>query len=1100
MRKTTKLLVLIAVLIAIFAFSFTVSAEQANGWVDNQDGTWSYYQDGDMVYDEEIFYNGRYYRLNEYGIMIDGDWYYNFWDGGYYYYHTGGASAYGKVLVDGKYYLFGEHGDLIKGQAIEVKTSNGYECYYGDENGYPITLPNNKWKEIPTEWGTEWYYVQNGRLCHDGIYKIDGAYYCFYWGGSLVTETTFYADNKCFYCAENGVARELANNKWTKIGNDWYYVKNGTLPDGITTVDGKDYYFFSGLMAADDLIYANYYDEDAMHWVDCRYYAKPDGVLAKNEWFEYSDYWRYAGSDHSVYNNGLTKIGPYYYYFYNWYAAAQNEIIDTGDGIYIVGDNCRATKANGWFKHPISKQWMYAKGNELYREGVYTIDGVKYAFDWEGEMLTDTIKYYDGKYYLINANGEVVTTYGWQKKNGNHYFVNNDGTLAQGWLLNGGTWYYMQPAMSYCDLITEDGWLYYTNVNGEYKQITGNGFYNASVGMIYLKNNRIVTNKWEYISGKWYYFNEAGAMSCDGNSYIDGKWYHFDANGAMANNGWIRNSSGNWLYANPDGTLYTGKDSAGYLFDSTGYLQVNTTYNYNGIWYVTNADGKVIGSLKDNGWTKVNNHWYYVDYGSLTTGSMVIDGKYYSFDSQGRMRSGGIYESHFLNADGSARTGWIYYDGNWYYGDPDDYGWLYSEGVFTIEGKKYFFYNRVLQQNVTTAYYDTVVTTNADGVVTKEVYANGWTYNSLDSYGEVYYYENGKGYCGWKGDYYLVDGRLITDEIIEYKGKSYYLGVDGKYIRNGWLEIWGDYIFARGDGSLAKNEWIATNGGKYWYYFSDVWMVRDCTIAIDGVNHKFNADGVWVGEYKASSNKDGWVKNGNNWNFYMAGEKVCYQEIYDGGYWYYMDYNGTMVTNSFAYSHDNYSDYYYYDADGRRVNYTNWKKINGYWCYFNDKGYVTTGWIKDGNTYYYQGIKYIVDKDGDIITSTVAMITGYYSDGRSLYYFNKDGKYVKTITATGWYKSDEGDWYYVENGRLYTDGVYKIGDYYYAFYYDGEMVENEEYDGYYFGADGRKITKKGWNKVGKEYIYVNQNGYVAYNGIFLIDGKEYVFQHGYWLG
>lgn len=1099
MRKTAKLLALIAVVIALFAFTFTVSAEVTSGWDQNPDGTWSYYEDGYMVYDQEIWYEGHWYRIDENGIMLENEWYEANWGDDWYYYGAGGKAACGKVWVDGNYYLFEVDGFLVKYRAIEIQTSTGYECYYGDENGYAITLPNNQWKEINTEWNTEWYYVLNGRLCHSGIYKIGGAYYCFYGDGSLATNTTYQTGDKCYYCADNGVARELVNNQWTKIGDEWYYVKNGELPDGITTVGGATYYFFNGRMAADELIYANYYDEGEMHWVDCRYYAKPDGVLAKNLWFEYDGYWRYAGDDYSVYNNGLTKIGPYYYYFYSWYAAAQNEVIETDDGVYIIGDNCRATKANGWFKHPVSKEWMYVKGNEFYTDGIYTIDGVKYAFDWEGAMITDTIKYFDGYYYLINSNGEVVTTYGWQKFGGEHYFVNSDSTLAEGWLLNGGTWYYMQPAMSYCDIITEDGWLYYTNVKGEYKQITGNGFYDLGESIVYLKNNKVVVNAWEKINGKWYYFAEGGRMIHNAVFHIKGHNYYFDASGAMADKGWTRTSNGSWVYANSDGTLYVGKDGAGYIFNGSGYLQVNTTTKYAGTWYVTNSDGKAIGSLKNNDWTKVNGYWYYVEDGELVTFDFIDNkGNYYYFDGNGRMMSGGFYGGRFLSGTGEAKKGWIKYDGRWYYGDPDDYGYLFYNGIYLIDGKKYFFVDRILQQNATLAHYDMVITTNADGVVTKEVSANGWTYDSTGDYGSVYYYENGKGYNGWKGDYYLRDGYLVTDEVIEYKGKSYYVGVDGRYIRNGWHEIWGDYMFARGDGSLAEDEWIATNNGKYWYYFDGYLMVYDRVMTIDGVKHQFNAEGVWKGEYKAASYKDGWQKIGGKWYFYMAGEKVRYQELYDGGKWYYFDYNGEMITNQFAYS--NSDVYCYYGADGARVNYKGWKLINGKWTYFDDKGYTSYGWIFDGSNYYYQDWYYIVDKNGEETASGIGMITGYVVTSRVLSYFGSDGKYVKAITATGWY-SDKGVWYYVENGRALTDGIYTIGNANYAFDYDGQMVSNRVYDGRYFGTDGKMVTKQGWyyNSKQKVWHYVTSNGYAAMWGIYKIDGKEYVFEYGDWI-
>ena len=62
------------------------------------------------------------------------------------------------------------------------------------------------------------------------------------------------------------------------------------------------------------------------------------------------------------------------------------------------------------------------------------------------------------------------------------------------------------------------------------------------------------------------------------------------------------------------------------------------------------------------------------------------------------------------------------------------------------------------------------------------------------------------------------------------------------------------------------------------------------------------------------------------------------------------------------------------------------------------------------------------------------------------------------------------------------------------------MVSNEVYNSRYYGANGALVTKAGWYSTEEGWVYVNNNGFVANNGIFLIGGKEYVFQYGYWVG
>ena len=112
---------------------------------------------------------------------------------------------------------------------------------------------------------------------------------------------------------------------------------------------------------------------------------------------------------------------------------------------------------------------------------------------------------------------------------------------------------------------------------------------------------------WQYISGKWYFFDQEGVkktgwvsdgswyyLAADGSmqtgwKFISGKWYYLYSDGAMAT-GWAK-VDGVWYYLNTSGALVTGWFQAGgkwYYAYSSGALAVNTTIN----GYTLNANGE----------------------------------------------------------------------------------------------------------------------------------------------------------------------------------------------------------------------------------------------------------------------------------------------------------------------------------------------------------------------------------------------------------------------------------------------------------------------------------------------------------------------------
>ena len=683
----------------------------------------------------------------------------------------------------------------------------------------------------------------------------------------------------------------------------------------------------------------------------------------------------------------------------------------------------------------------------------------------------------------------------------------------------------MTPYMTYCTYFIDDNaQVYIANTQGHSQKLTTTGFLNLYGAKGYLRNGKVVTSEWIKLDGIWYYANENGTICSNGSYKIDGNYYCFDADGKMFVGGWITlNNGATWYYANSGGVLKTGYDSAtGYVFTSTGRLTNDAVVLMDGICYVSDKDGKLVGKIDKIGWNQVGSDWFYVDSYEESDGYIykyllesdgyLIGDKCYGFDSDGRMITNQIRYGHYFSNSGSALTGWQKLDGKWYYGNPEDYGRLYTDGIYEIDGKRYVFNeDGILREGETFFYWysDTVITVDSSGAIINEAKPNGWYYDERWGYGECYYYENGNVYTGWVGNYYVDGGIMAIDSIIEdtNTGKLYYIGKKGLKAGAGWSKMYGDWIYAQADGSLVCDQWLKL--GSTWYYFDGPYMVANGIYTIDGEEHKFAENGAWLGEYKSETVKadngckDGWQKIDGKWYFSMAGRFVSGEYLYIDGKWYFFYDNGEMAANCFMlYTGD---DLVYFTASGAQADYTGWQKMNGKWVYFNNDHTIDLGWIKDGNEYYYQtcNLDY-TDEKGEVI-SNVGIITGYEVINGKLCYFNNSGLYVKAITAKGWHKVNNR-WHYVDaNGEVVSgESMYKIDNAYYAFDYDGNMIANDVYGEYYddqryYDASGALVTKEGWYQIGSEWIYVTKSGTVATDGVYKIGGKAYYFSGCFWV-
>lgn len=1141
-----------------------------NKWIKNEEGEWNYFgNDYKMVRNAVVWSNGRLYGFDWNGNMYydtffsiydeeededycyyanaDGVCYVNKWAQPYladdntdWYYFGADGKAYrnGVYKVGNAYYYFYYNGNML---CDDYTYTDFYDeeqenwiidaCYRARANG---ALYVNEW--YTDEWGDRYYYGAGGKAAV-GIQTIDGKKYCFDECGWAMTPENFakvYINGvmRYFLVTSKGNAYELKNNAWYKADGDWYYVQNGELcRSRICQINGKYYGFaWSGAMYDDTLFSSYEYDEFDNFVGSFTYFAKPGGVLVKNEAVSFEGDIYVFGDDYrspDVY--GFYELNGDLYYLRGEGRPVLTRALEEFDGtIYAFGADGKAKAlSDGWFHNNLSEYeddwyWVYLQDGAFLRDGIYQIGSKKYAFDYDGWLLTDTY-YYDETlegYVLLtamdkNGRGGFVCeeTNVWKTLQGEYVYLTENSTLAWGWLFDK---YYMNPYMTYCTAeVGEDDYVYIFNAAGQAQKLTSSGLYTVHGGSVYLDKGKIVTNAWKKLQDGWYYFGWHGAMFVDTTAEIGDVHYRFDINGRMCDNGWVRDSYGNWYWAAKSGALFTGKDSAGYLFDENGTLVVNRHEKVGNVFYFTNKDGKIIGSFEGAGWHTFNGDRYLVlvyedadePFHYLATDSYVDEnGTYYRFHHNGKLLVNSFDEYHdrYFGENG-AKTRWFKVDGAWYYGDPDDYGYLYYDDIYYINDKPYAFDSTgKLRENETffLRYRDAIITTDSEGIVIKETAANGWVYTNYEYAGKVgyaYYYQNGVPYDGWIGNYYIEYGRMAIDEVIQDNGKWYYVNHKGVKISSGWYNYYDNiWLYARADGSLYYDEWLQINGK--WYYFDEEEMAYDGIYYIKGKAHMFAENGVWLGEGEnrrpdCTNRKDGWFSYKGNWYFSMAGQAVYDTTLLHNGKCYSFDYNGVMISNTFAFRGGD--SFMYYTADGSAATYTGWQRIQNQWVYFNKQSVIVIGWFTVNGKTYYQDYQYDYNNE----TVSVGILTGYQVLNGTLYQFNNDGALVKTYTTKGWYKLGS-NWYYVKaDGRVaYNETMCKIGDAYYAFDYEGKMITNETVDGRYYDAGGKMVTKAGWYKAANgKWVYVFKGGTVASDGVFRIGGKEYYFNDGYML-
>ena len=372
------------------------------------------------------------------------------------------------------------------------------------------------------------------------------------------------------------------------------------------------------------------------------------------------------------------------------------------------------------------------------------------------------------------------------------------------------------------------------------------------------------------------------------------------------------------------------------------------------------------------------------------------------------------------------------------------------------------------------------------------------------------------------GTYYVVDGNRLTSTVVNIDSYYYGFNSSGYLYKATDFYLNPNYYRAKEDGKLYVNEWYDSEFGAKYYYGSQGKAVNGL-MSVDSNLYYFE-NGLMVVDRAFEANGTSYFANSDGFPLQMGEGQNTYYDKYGSECIYY------VVDGSFLKSqiHSEGGSYYFYDSYGKMVKsgtgsiYTGGKYRDvRAWAdgtLYQDEWYYESSY---GNRYYYgpacytlpgfnnvEGKMYYFEPNGRQYYNQAATIDG------KVYIFNEDGTYYQA-TADGWYQT-QSDKYYVRNGKLLTGALYEgntmyyfrpdgrllvndiINDtyengtmYYYGADWEGHVIRNNFFMGYYFNDAGRTLPN-GFQKIG-DYDYYFEHGKYVKDTIRNINGTNYIF-------
>lgn len=504
-----------------------------------------------------------------------------------FYYDAEGKKVTGTVTIDGVAYVFAPNGV----QQLGWQTVDGKRYYYNSKGeavfgwvewrgeSYYVTKEEGKRTGKVTtgsrtlnfdEYGVceKWQITADGEWTYEDAYGemlIDGVLYLFTDGGVLKTGwqtaatdgITRYYDPK-----SHGILSGWISDP---DGRQFYAdAEKGRVTGFITDADGKRYYIDAekGMLTGWNVIDGRQYkllDTGeifiGMYTVSGKTYLFADDGAMVTGFADTKGGKQYFG-ENGVMLTGLCVIGNDTYYF-------------NSEGIMQTGFQ-DVTDANG------QKMRCFFDSEGKRRTGWITVGDKKYYLNPDGSIAATPTKI-DGKTYLFDANGDIVT--GWYTADdGKKYYAGSDGVLLTGWqTINGNKYYFGADCGMATSATVIDGKTYYFNKDG----LLEGGWSTAADGTKhYIGTDGVAVTGWQTIGGVRYYFNASGALVTVPTA-VDNKVYVFKSDGTLAT-GLFTAATGKKYYADANGIAQTGwqelPNQSSY-FGADGVMVVSATIN-----------------------------------------------------------------------------------------------------------------------------------------------------------------------------------------------------------------------------------------------------------------------------------------------------------------------------------------------------------------------------------------------------------------------------------------------------------------------------------------------------------------------------------------
>ena len=337
-------------------------------------------------------------------------------------------------------------------------------------------------------------------------------------------------------------------------------------------------------------------------------------------WTEENGTWVYYDNDDELVTNEWRKSGSNYYYLNDDGEMATETWVD--DEYYV--DETGKMVTNSWQKLVLDDADIDDPDGD--GEGWFW-------FDSKGKKVTDKKKTINGKVYFFDSDG--VMQYGWYEDEGDIYYLGDedDGARKSGWL-----WLEQEndDDVELCDedddICDEEGWYWF-----------------AKDGKMYSKGGQ------KKIDGKYYYFNEHGQMLYNWIVATDGQPNRKDNEDIAetedadriqdlkyafnVDKGWRVDG---WLLVDGSYSLEHEDDEDWYFFKKGEAKNANDTEKYADVMDQLNKQGKY-GLEK-----------------SRIRARIKVEGKYFCFDQDGRMKTG-LQAIGTVDSDGTAEQYEVYY-------------------------------------------------------------------------------------------------------------------------------------------------------------------------------------------------------------------------------------------------------------------------------------------------------------------------------------------------------------------------------------------------------------------------------------------------------